>query len=93
MIKIQKNLGIKKKSITRLSDTRWNCRYKNCEAVMSSYKAILSALRNEIENESDKDVNEALGKYFDYFSIIVSIILHFQFYFSVFIHSTIKFVD
>jgi hypothetical protein len=33
---------------------------------MSSYKAIVDTLLNEIENESDKDVNEAIGKYFDY---------------------------
>lgn len=59
-------MGVKKKSITRLSNTRWNCRYTNCEAVMSSFKAIVDTLINEIENESDKDVNEAIGKYFDY---------------------------
>ncbi|XP_025419947.1 uncharacterized protein LOC112690205 [Sipha flava] len=28
---------------------------------MSSYKAIVDTLLNEIENESDKDVNEAIG--------------------------------
>lgn len=59
-------MGVKKKSITRLSNTRWNCCYRNCEAVMSSFKAIVDTLINEIENESDKDVNEAIGKYFEY---------------------------
>lgn len=56
-------MNIKKTSIIRLSDTRWNCRYRNCIAVISNYKAIIYTLTNEIENESDKDTNEALGKY------------------------------
>lgn len=35
---------------------------------MSSYKAIVDALTYEIENESDKNINEALGKYFGAFN-------------------------
>lgn len=59
---VQVKLGIRKLSITKISDTRWNCRYKNCEAVKMNYKAIVIALEEEIENDSDKDVNEAIGK-------------------------------
>jgi len=66
LIDIQYKLGVKNKSITKLSNTRWNCRYRNCEAVMSNYKSIVDTLINDIENESDKDVNEAIGNYFDY---------------------------
>lgn len=58
---IQKNLGIQKLAIIKLSDTRWNCRYRNCEAVKKSFKAIILALEQEIEDESDRDVNEAIG--------------------------------
>ncbi|XP_050530995.1 zinc finger MYM-type protein 1-like [Daktulosphaira vitifoliae] len=58
---IQVKLGINKLSITKISDMRWNCRYKNCEAVKTNYKAIIIALEEEIENDGDKDVNEAIG--------------------------------
>jgi len=58
---IQNNLGIKKKTLTRLSDTRWNCRYKNCEAVLKCYASIIKLLKEEIENNNDRDVNEAIG--------------------------------
>jgi hypothetical protein len=36
----------------RLSDTRWNCCYRNIESVNNSYKAIIQALEEEIENEA-----------------------------------------
>lgn len=45
----------------RLSDTRWNCRYWNIESVTNSYIAIIQALEEEIENEDDRGVNEAIG--------------------------------
>jgi len=34
---------------------------KNCEAVKQCFKSILIVLKNEIENEADRDVNEAIG--------------------------------
>lgn len=61
LMDIQNNLGIKKKTLTRLSDTRWNCRYKNCEAVQKCYASIITLLKEEIENNNDRDVNEAIG--------------------------------
>lgn len=61
LIDIQKKLGIEKKTLTRLSDTRWNCRYKNCEALQKCYASIKRLLKEEIENNNDKDVNEAIG--------------------------------
>ena len=61
LIDIQKKLGIEKKTLTRLSDTRWNCRYKNCEAVQKCYASIIRLLKEEIENNNDKDVYEAIG--------------------------------
>ena len=45
----------------RLSDTRQNYRYRNIEPVKNSYKAIIQALEEEIENEDDRGVNEAIG--------------------------------
>lgn len=60
---MQNKLGIKKQNIIRVSDTRWNCRYKNCEAVLSCYEAIIRVLEEEVENQNDRDVNEAIGNY------------------------------
>lgn len=63
---IQTSLGIQKLAITKLSDTRWNCRYRNCEVVKKNFKAIVLALEEEIEEESDRDVNEAIGNFFNF---------------------------
>lgn len=57
---MQKKLGLKIKTIGRISDTRWNCRYKNCDAILDCYQAIIYVLQEEIENDNDKDVNEAM---------------------------------
>ncbi|KAL4112638.1 hypothetical protein QTP88_016386 [Uroleucon formosanum] len=46
--------------ILRVCDTRWVCRFKNCEAMIRNYTAIIEYLSNEIEEQSDKDV-EAIG--------------------------------
>ncbi|KAL4083617.1 hypothetical protein QTP88_028933 [Uroleucon formosanum] len=62
LIEIQTKLGIKYTSMIRLSDTRWNCRYRNIESVKASYKAIIQVLEEEIENEDDRGVNEAIEK-------------------------------
>ncbi|KAF0707970.1 zinc finger MYM-type protein 1-like, partial [Aphis craccivora] len=59
--KIQLDLGLKKGSILRVCDTRWVCRFKNCEAMIRNYTAIIEYLSNEIEEQSDKDVVEAIG--------------------------------
>lgn len=59
---IQKQLGLKKISITAISDTRWNCRVKNCTSVKLNFKAIIEALKEKIENSNDRDISQALGK-------------------------------
>lgn len=61
LIDMQINLGIQKKMLTKLSDTRWNCRHKNCESVKNCYASIINTLKEEIENAEDKHANEALG--------------------------------
>jgi undecaprenyl pyrophosphate synthase len=50
LTEIQTKLGIKHTTMIRLSDTRWNCYYRNIESVKNSYKAIIQALEEEIEN-------------------------------------------
>ncbi|KAF0709199.1 zinc finger MYM-type protein 1-like, partial [Aphis craccivora] len=43
------------------NNTRWNCRYKNCEALKQCFRSILIVLKTKIENEADRDVNVAIG--------------------------------
>ena len=45
----------------KICDTRWICRYKNCEAIIYNYKAIVNALQKEVEDQYDKDVVQAIG--------------------------------
>lgn len=59
---IQSKLGIKKGNILRICDTRWVCRYKNCEAMLNNYTAIVDFLNYEVEEQADKDVAQAMGK-------------------------------
>lgn len=63
LLDMQKKLGIKSIHIGCLSDTRWNCRFKNCEAILHNYKAIINVLQEEIDNQTDRNANEALGKF------------------------------
>ncbi|KAL5245991.1 hypothetical protein ACI65C_013399 [Semiaphis heraclei] len=58
---IQSKLGIKKGNILRICDTRWVCRYKNCEAMLINYTAIVDFLNYEVEEQADKDVAQAMG--------------------------------
>lgn len=62
LIEVQTKLRIKYMSMIKLSDTRWNCGYRNIEYVKTSYKESIQALEKEIENEDDRGVNEAIGK-------------------------------
>jgi len=71
LIKIQLYLGLKKGSILRVCDTRWVCRFKNCEAMIRNYTAIIEYSSNEIEEQSVKDVVKAIG--------IVFLIFTFQY--------------
>lgn len=59
---MQEKLVIKKISLTRLSDTRWNWRVKNCIAVKFNLNAIITVLNNEIDNSNNKNVLQAVGK-------------------------------
>lgn len=45
----------------RICDTRWICRYKNCEAIIHIYKSIVAVLQKEVDDQYDKDVAQAIG--------------------------------
>jgi len=45
----------------RICDTRWICHYKNCEAIINNYKAIVAILQKEVEDQNDKHVAQAIG--------------------------------
>lgn len=58
---IQKKLGLQKGTVIRVCDTRWVCRFKNCESILKNYEAIVNALQIEIEVQADRDVAQAIG--------------------------------
>lgn len=55
LIEMQNKLNLKKTKIGQLSDTRWVCRYKSCEAVLNNFEAIICILTEEIEAQESKD--------------------------------------
>lgn len=63
LIEVQSKLGLKKGNVLRICDTRWVCRYKNCESMIKNYSSILEFLKNEVEAQVDKDAIEAIGNW------------------------------
>lgn len=53
---MQKELGFTKITLSQLSDTRWVCRFKSCDA-----HAIVNVLSNEIDEQESKDVVQAIS--------------------------------
>ena len=39
-----------------ICDTCWICCYKNCEAIIYNYKAVVATLKKEVEDQYDKSV-------------------------------------
>lgn len=74
LISMQKKLGVKVLKINSLSDTRWNCRMKNCESVLENYEAIVAVLQEEIDNQLDRNVSEAIGIIIVFKLLLLSII-------------------
>lgn len=68
MSTIQNKLGLKITKLEKLSDTRWVCRYKSCNALIQNYVSVLIALDNEIVEQKSKDVAQAIGKLFKLFN-------------------------
>lgn len=58
---MQNKLEIKQTSLIRVSDTRWNCRIRNCRAVKINYPAIIHALTEDVEDCMNRDVSQAIG--------------------------------
>jgi len=56
-------LGLKKGTVMRICDTRWVCRYKNCESMLNNYNAIVQFLTTEINEQNDKNAPQAFGNY------------------------------
>lgn len=51
----------KSTTVMRVCDTRWVCRYKNCESIINNFESIVKALKEEVEDQADKDVAQAIG--------------------------------
>lgn len=62
LISIQSKLELRKGNVLRICDTRWVCRFKNCDSMINNYPAILEFLINEVEDQNDKDAVEAIGE-------------------------------
>jgi len=43
-LKCKNKLNLKKTNVCQLSDTRWICSYKSCEAVLNNVEAIVCVL-------------------------------------------------
>lgn len=61
LIETQDKLNLKKTKIGQLSDTRWVCRLKSCEALLKNFKAIVCVLTEEIEVQESKNMAQAIG--------------------------------
>lgn len=62
LIEVQENLKIKKSTLMRVCDTRWICRFKNCESIINNFECIIQILQEEIVSDSDKNVSQAIGE-------------------------------
>jgi len=59
---IQTNLKINKVTLSSISDTRWVCRHTNCRSVIVNFTLIVNVLRQEINENNDRNVTTAIGK-------------------------------
>ncbi|KAE9522414.1 hypothetical protein AGLY_017173 [Aphis glycines] len=50
LVTMQRKLEVKISKINSLSDTRWNCRWKNCESVINNYEASRYTFNNAKES-------------------------------------------
>lgn len=54
-------MNITQLTITRLCETRWACRFKNCITVLNNFGAIIQILEEEIDEDASRDVPQAIG--------------------------------
>jgi len=59
---MQNKLEIKQTSLTRVSETRCNCRFRNCKAVKTNYLAIINVLTEDVEECTNSDHSQTTGK-------------------------------
>lgn len=59
---MQKSLRIYKVTLLSISDTRWACRHSNCKAVIVNFTSIINVLRQEIDDNNDRNVIIAISK-------------------------------
>lgn len=69
LINLLSEMKIKPLSITRLCETRWACRFKNCDAVLNNFGALIKILMKEVDEGVNRDVPQAIGnnKLFEHF--------------------------
>jgi len=58
-----KELGLTKITLSQLSNTRWVCRFKSCDALINNYGDIVNVLTYEIDEQESKDVAQAIGMF------------------------------
>ncbi|KAL4126512.1 hypothetical protein QTP88_010734 [Uroleucon formosanum] len=86
LCEMQKELGLTKITLSQLSDTRWVCRFKSCDALINNYDAIVNVLTNEIDEQESKDVAQAIG--------VLATIKNFKFIIYLFIlHDVLKIIN
>jgi len=61
LVLLQESLKINKNSLMRVSDTKWICRFRNCQSIINNFEAIIQILREEIDINNDKNVVQAVG--------------------------------
>ncbi len=54
-------LGVKPFEISQLCDTRWICRFVNCQNVVKNFQTIIEALEKEVADSADRKSVEASG--------------------------------
>jgi len=56
---MQNKLKIKQTSLTIVSKTRYNSRFRNCRAVKTNYLAIINVLTEDVEDYTNSDHSQA----------------------------------
>lgn len=77
---LQKSMQIKSLSISKLCETRWSCRLKNCKAVHNSFGVIVNILLNEINEDTNKEVAQAIGNNLIYYKYFILIYVYYVYY-------------
>ncbi|KAF0747430.1 zinc finger MYM-type protein 1-like [Aphis craccivora] len=73
-------------TLSQLSDTRWVCRFKSCDALINNYGDIVNVLTYEIDEQESKDVAQAIG--------VLATIKNFKFIIYLFIlHDVLKIIN